>query len=63
MGSGLRSKGKKDAYKMPLYTTSIEEEKWHKYCMDNIIIKKEDTIKCYVCKIRVEIWEIYWMTV
>ena len=37
MGSGLRSRGKKDAYKMPLYTTSIEEEKWHKYCMDNNI--------------------------
>lgn len=37
MGSGLRSRGKKDAYKMPSYTTSIEEEKWHKYCMDNNI--------------------------
>ena len=30
MGSGLRSRGKKDAYKMPSYTTSIEEEKWYK---------------------------------
>ena len=37
MGSGLRSRGKKDAYKMPSYTTSIEEEKWYKYCMDNNI--------------------------
>ena len=37
MGSGLRSRGKKDAYKMPSYTTTVEEEKWHSYCMDNNI--------------------------
>ena len=37
MGSGLVGRGKKDAYKMPFYSTSMEEETWQKHCIDNNI--------------------------
>ena len=37
MGSGLTGRGKKDAYKMPSYNSSLEEETWQKYCIDNNI--------------------------
>ena len=30
MGSGLTGRGKKDAYKMPSYNSSLEEETWQK---------------------------------
>ena len=37
MGSGLVGRGKKNAYKMPSYSTSMEEETWQKHCVDNNI--------------------------
>ena len=37
MGSGLRSKKRKELYKMPSYTPSREEVKMYSYCVDNNI--------------------------
>lgn len=37
MGSGLTSRKRREAYQMPSYTPSIEEQKSYLYCIDNNI--------------------------